>query len=138
MKMALNIIGVLSGILSLCFGMAIKGCSLGSYETDYSYGGDAYTGIQNAAAQAANNIQETNYILVQGFSYLLIVLGLALVAYFGLNFLNCLREKKEAKIVETPLPEGPVEKKESEVALLEENTEEVVAEETPDTVKEEV
>jgi len=28
----------------------------GSYERDYYYGGDAYTGIQQAAAQAANNV----------------------------------------------------------------------------------
>ena len=28
----------------------------GSYERDYYYGGDAYTGMQQAAAQAANNV----------------------------------------------------------------------------------
>lgn len=38
--------------------------SSGSYESSQSYGGDAYTGIQNAAAQTANNIYAMNRNLV--------------------------------------------------------------------------
>ena len=33
----------------------VSGADTGYWESDKSYGGDAYTGMQQAAAQAANN-----------------------------------------------------------------------------------
>ena len=59
----------------------------GAYEYYHSYGGDAYTGIQNAAAQAANNILwlsdciETLAGCVKlGFGFSLLVAGFTLIA----------------------------------------------------------
>lgn len=47
----------------LCFNMEFD--SSGSYESYKSYGGDAYTGIQNAAAQTANNVKNLSYELAE-------------------------------------------------------------------------
>lgn len=74
-KKGLFIIGILSiivGVICLCqYG--------GSYETDITYGGDAYTGIQNASAQAANNLLALSWIVKLGFGSTLIISGLALI-----------------------------------------------------------
>ena len=59
--------------------------STGSWESNSSYGGDAYTGIQNAAAQTANNVQDLAEILKTGMSSALIIFGIAMIAYFGLK-----------------------------------------------------
>lgn len=69
----LNLIGVIIGVVilvcSVCVfsfdvetnnprldSIALKSISSPEYESDKSYGGDAYTGMQQAAAQAANNL----------------------------------------------------------------------------------
>ncbi len=74
-KKGLFIIGILSiivGVICLCqYG--------GSYETDITYGGDAYTGIQNASAQAANNLLALSWIVKLGFGSTLIISGLVLI-----------------------------------------------------------
>jgi hypothetical protein len=74
---------MLSGIISVVCGFIVATFSVGSYEWNSSYGGDAYTGIQNAAAQTANNVQNLAEIAKFGMAALLIVLGLAIVCYFG-------------------------------------------------------
>lgn len=58
MKKLSNIVGIISGMISIVFSFVVKGMSIGYYEQNYTYGGDAYTGIQNASAQAANNVQD--------------------------------------------------------------------------------
>ena len=50
-----NILFLIIGVLSIIFAIKIGGLSTGSFEMPLSYGGDAYTGIQNACAGAANN-----------------------------------------------------------------------------------
>ena len=69
----LNLIGVAVGVIILIFAIVMfalnpnifaprmkeifeEDISSPSYELDEAYGGDAYTGIQNAAAQTANNL----------------------------------------------------------------------------------
>ncbi len=80
-----SIVGILSGLLSIAFGLYELDMYPGSNERDITYGGDAYTGIQNAAAQAANNVWELSYICRFGFGAILIVLGIAIVCYFGVK-----------------------------------------------------
>lgn len=76
-------IGVLAIILSIsCYKMDV-----GSYERDMTYGGDAYTGIQNAAAQTARNVQETAKIVRFGLGSVLLVSGL-LITVEGVSGLN--------------------------------------------------
>lgn len=76
------ILGMVSGALSVIFGLIMTGMSIGSWESTKSYGGDAYTGIQNAAAQTANNVQDLADIAMNGFAYLLIALGLFMICNF--------------------------------------------------------
>ena len=77
------ILGMIAGILSVIFGVVVFSMSTGSWEPPKSYGGDAYSGIQQAAAQTANNVQELADICRCGFAYLLIVVGLITIAVFA-------------------------------------------------------
>ena len=76
------VFGMISGILSILFGLLTLSQDTGSWESSTSYGGDAYTGIQNAAAQTANNVQDLAEIVAMGFGFLLISLGLFAFFYF--------------------------------------------------------
>ena len=46
-----------------------------------SYGGDAYTGIQNAAAITSENVAYMNRTLKLGFQYTLLIAGVAFIAF---------------------------------------------------------
>ena len=78
----------------------------GSYESSETYGGDAYTGIQNAAAQTANNVYYMNKNLVAlgtciattgGFFFLLVAMTFALI---GVKELGLLNEAPAQEVVE--------------------------------------
>ena len=84
----ISVIGMLSGVLSIILGFMASGYSIGSFELETSYGGDAYTGIQNAAAQTANNVRDLAKIVRFGCSSLLIVIGIALICFFTLKIFN--------------------------------------------------
>ncbi len=79
----ISIAGIISGVISIIFGFMMLGMEVGAYESNSSYGGDAYTGIQNAAAQTANNLIDVAQIAQSGFSYLLIAIGLIAICYFA-------------------------------------------------------
>ncbi len=81
----ISIVGIISGVISIIFGLMMRGMDIGSYESYSSYGGDAYTGIQNAAAQTANNLMDVAEITRSGFSFLLIAIGLIAISYFAGN-----------------------------------------------------
>lgn len=92
----LIVVGIISIALSIkCF----------SYEDlDYSprsmYGGDAYTGIQNAAAMTSKNVKELASIVQFGFGSVLLVSGLTLLA-FGLT--SPMQKKQEENNAPTPV-----------------------------------
>ncbi len=67
-----------AGLLAIILGCVCFGKDDGSWERSYTYGGDAYTGIQNAAAQTANNVQALADINRFGFGAVLLVGGIAL------------------------------------------------------------
>lgn len=52
----------------------------GLYVSTYTYGGDAYTGMQNAAAKTGQNVKDLAKITQRGFGGLLLVLGLGCFA----------------------------------------------------------
>ncbi len=81
----ISIIGILSGIVSVIVGIFTMRGDIGVYVASKSYGGDAYTGIQNAAADTANNIRELALSINYSFGWLLIVLGIAIACYFALK-----------------------------------------------------
>ena len=58
------IANVLSIIITFILGICLMTTTYyGEYESSTSYGGDAYTGIQNAAATTANNVDDLgNYL----------------------------------------------------------------------------
>ena len=70
---------VISGVLSIIFGVICLFQNAGSTERFESYGGDAYTGIQQAAAQAANNAYHLAVIAKLGFGFALIIAGIVLI-----------------------------------------------------------
>ena len=82
MKKGINIVGIISGVLSIIFSFVVKGMPIGLYEFSETYGGDAYTGIQNAAAQTAVNVYYLADIVRTGLFALLLVLGIALICFF--------------------------------------------------------
>lgn len=87
------VIGMISGVISIIGASAVNARGTGAYEAATSYGGDAYTGIQNAAAQTANNVQSLARLVQTGMSRLLIVLGIALICYFGAKLVTTLQKK---------------------------------------------
>lgn len=77
---------VLSIIGIIAIGLSIKCYTIEEldYEPRCSYGGDAYTGIQNAAAHTSKNVKEVAAIIQFGFGSVLLVMGLTLLG-FGLT-----------------------------------------------------
>ena len=74
-KLSFLIAGAVAIISAFIIFIADKG-----YYVDYiSYGGDAYTGIQNAAARTGSNVNDLAAIVSKGFSAVLLVIGILLV-----------------------------------------------------------
>lgn len=78
---AKKLVLIIIGIIALIFATLMSNADCGNFESSYTYGGDAYTGIQNAAAQTANNIKDLAVITSAGFSFLFALIGLILIAY---------------------------------------------------------
>ena len=79
MKKTISIIGAAAGALSVCFSFYILSLDTGSWVGSVQYGGDAYTGIQNAAATTANNLTDLASIMRFGFFAVLLIAGAALL-----------------------------------------------------------
>lgn len=77
--------GIISGIISIIFGIIMFQKNTGYSAYAETYGGDAYTGIQNAAVRTANNVQMLGEIVKDGLGFLLIAIGLVAVFYFALK-----------------------------------------------------
>ncbi len=99
-KMICSIIGTIAGVVSLNFGSAVSKMGIGGSEDNLTYGADAYTGMQNAAAQAANNVRTLAGIVREGLSCLLTVLGLAMICYFVFKFLECFESNQPMVVVQ--------------------------------------
>ena len=90
-----GIAAIITAIVMLASGPAdrLSGMSTGSYTSHSWYGGDAYTGIQQAAADTANNVSAQSDIIKAGFRLiagrmpsagaLLLFFGLAMVCWFA-------------------------------------------------------
>lgn len=95
-----NAIGVVSGILSVIFGIYVKNDNYGTYPyyiAGESYGGDAYTGIQNAVAHTANNVRSVYFLAREGAMFLLIVIGLIAIAAFSTKLIDAVKAYKNDK-----------------------------------------
>lgn len=107
MKKGINIVGIISGVLSIIFSFVVKGMPIGLYEFSETYGGDAYTGIQNAAAQTAVNVYYLADIVRTGLFAFLLVFGIALICFFlsrmDIDVKLVVKKADEGKKKETPV-----------------------------------
>lgn len=71
---------IIAGIASIALSVVCFDKPRGMYVSEKYYGGDAYTGIQQAAAKTGQNVQDLIEINRFGFSSILLVGGLALIA----------------------------------------------------------
>ena len=110
------------GVLSIVFAFICIDGMYNSYSNDYDYeysiyefyGGDAYTGIQHAAVNAANNAREAGkhisatingqgYLVQKCFGYVLLIACLLLVVTGDdgiIGFFKELREEKQKEAEE--------------------------------------
>lgn len=88
------IVFIFIGIIAI--GLSIKCYTIKDldYESKSMYGGDAFTGIQNAASQTSKNVKELAAITQFGFGSLLFVMGLTLV---GIGLTTPMDSKKNEK-----------------------------------------
>ena len=109
-------IGILCGILSVIFaiillaggGPGLKDMDTGTFTSYSYYGGDAYTGIQQAAADTSRNVRDLSALVKAGFQgisgsgtgFILLVLGIWLIAH-SLHVINEMqvRDQFEAKVL---------------------------------------
>lgn len=68
---------IILGVVSVIWGLTLG--YVGNYESASYYGGDAYTGIQNAAATTANNVDSLGEVVCSGLKGIMIVFGGTLI-----------------------------------------------------------
>jgi hypothetical protein len=93
--------GIISGIISIVLSFVVNGMDTGSWSLYYEYGGDAYTGIQNSSAQAANNLGYLTELVQTGMFAFLLVFGIALVSFF---IIQLTKEKQLFTKIDTKTP----------------------------------
>lgn len=81
---------IILGVISVIWGLTLG--YIGNYESASYYGGDAYTGIQNAAATTANNVDSLGEVVCSGLKGIMIVSGGTLITIGIYSIL-----KKESK-----------------------------------------
>lgn len=69
----------------------------GAYEDNNTYGGDAYTGIQNAAAQTANNVYNVGELLEEMYYVERMYTGIVFVVAGSLLSLYDIANNKKPK-----------------------------------------
>lgn len=123
----LKIVLIIAGIISIFFALKMMTCDLGDYVSQIAYGGDAYTGIQNASATAACNLVALTSAVCYGFSGLFLMAGIILI---GVGI--CIKkEKKNIEINSEPAIPVVDEVKESVAAEPEHKNEEIHDTELP-------
>ncbi len=96
-ELILNAVGSFSGFLSLIYGFILKGKTYPiQYTSRGAYGGDAYTGIQNAAADTSSNLIVIVAILRDALSMLFITIGLAILCYFVCRLFKAIKANKKS------------------------------------------
>lgn len=117
---------VLIGVAAIILGIVCYSSDVGSAYGAETYGGDAYTGIQRAAAKTSSNVVKTNKILTFGFGSFLFVTGL-LTLTFGLkNFFEsfdfkAIKNNEIAKINNNEVTTGTLLNESQETNEISEN-----------------
>ena len=77
------VVGIIVGVVSIAFGIVMLNMNSG-VNTGYEwYGGDAYTGIQQAGADAAANVKRLTEVVKLGFGLLFMSSGIGLLSVSG-------------------------------------------------------
>ena len=71
--MVKNILFILVGIVSIGLSISCFNADTGQYVSENYYGGDAYTGIQHAAAETGQNVRDLAKLAAKGFGSILLV-----------------------------------------------------------------
>lgn len=74
-----NVLFILIGILSIGLSISCFKADTGDFVRKESYGGDAYTGIQHAAAETGQNVRALAKITSKGFGSVLLISGMTLI-----------------------------------------------------------
>lgn len=80
LKLIRSIAFIVIAIIAFTFANKIDDMGNGDYVSSSRYGGDAYTGIQNAAAETGCNVYKGTQIVQKGFKYTFILAGLGFLA----------------------------------------------------------
>lgn len=108
-----SIATIISGIVSVVMSFTTFFWMGDSRTIHQQYGGDAYTGIQNAAADAANNISSLNDTIVFCTFSLLLVIGITLIAIGAARLVDLTKEmasrqhESSKTVVDAPSDEQP-------------------------------
>lgn len=95
MKISVGSLAAIFAIVMLILAINTFNSRVGGSEEYESYGGDAYTGIQNAAAQTANNVQKTNEILAFGLGAVLLGFSFGFATLSVYCFAGCSVKKPQ-------------------------------------------
>ena len=85
---ALTILFIVIGSVAILLSIRCFVRYTGQYSDYITYGGEAYTGIQNAGAETANNVKATNEILSFGFGSVLLVIGATMLGVGIISYQN--------------------------------------------------
>lgn len=108
----LKLVFAILGIAAIVLAIVVFSANVGSYESNERYGGDAYTGMQQASAQAANNTMYVGEMLRTALGGMLALQGCVL-----LGAAVCIRKPETANAATEAKPEIKAE------AEIVENTE---------------
>lgn len=79
MKNVRSILFAIVGVLSIYVSIWMRNMNSGNIETPREYGGEAYTGIQNAEVRTGANIYFQSEIIKEGFADVLLITGMVLI-----------------------------------------------------------
>ena len=103
---------LLIAVLGIIFAIICFNLSSGGYEWNETYGGDAYTGIQNAAAQTANNVSTLNQNIknISGYAFLMVglssgIFGVVMLIENNQNALSTFVSENKTATLDDELPE---------------------------------
>lgn len=97
MKTIRGVLLCIVGVISIGLSIASYSIETSYFETYEIYGGDAFTGIQHAAATTSRNVADLKDCVKFGFGSLLLITGLSLLAFGATSFSS---EKQEENTVD--------------------------------------
>jgi len=95
LSLIIDVIGVIIGVITAIIGFNFKNHISFSYTDMITYGGDAYTGIQNASANAANNIAILGSIAIKAVSIFFVIFGILIALCFIIKIIKEIKLKKQ-------------------------------------------